>query len=376
MNLGTPLLAYSKEQLTEYEKELAIIASLSNLYSDSKAPMIYYRATENIYCRAFGAQNISRSDCTADAIFNLTTGVGIKTFLGRPQGSYQKIAEFNKQEPLYRDLTGIDLVKKIASLRNDRIDFTIRNYGLKSMIYHCILRYENQEIRVYEEPMHRIDIDAIRITENNNSNCRFTDGIEQYEFYYPKSTLFKFFKPIPPFLVFKAPIVDDPMEYLSKFSDAMPSGKMNQFSPYPYMVVPLYSENSKRGRFVAEKSGLNQWNAGGRSRDPNEVYIRFPKWLRDEYPGFFPPRGEPWMMTLPNHDCLKMAVCQDTGKALMSNPNKALGKWILRDVLDIPEGHVVTYEDLCAVGINSIKIIKQGPRSFACDFIENDADED
>lgn len=115
--------------------------------------MIYYRATENIYCKAFNALNVSRADCTADAIFNLKNGVGIKTFLGKDTGSYQKIAEFNKQEPLYRSLSGIDLIKKIAEMRNERIDFTMRNYGLNSMIYHCILRMNDSTISVYEEPI-------------------------------------------------------------------------------------------------------------------------------------------------------------------------------------------------------------------------------
>lgn len=85
--------------------------------------------------------------------FNLKTGVGIKTFLGKDTGSYQKIAEFNKQEPLYRSLSGIDLIKKIAEMRNERIDFTMRNYGLNSMIYHCILRMNDSTISVYEEPI-------------------------------------------------------------------------------------------------------------------------------------------------------------------------------------------------------------------------------
>ena len=78
--MSKALLNYSDEQIEEYKKELDIVASLSNLFSDNSAPMIYYRATENIYCRAFKALNVSRSDCTADAIFDFKTGVGIKTF--------------------------------------------------------------------------------------------------------------------------------------------------------------------------------------------------------------------------------------------------------------------------------------------------------
>lgn len=372
MNTGNPLLPYTSEQIKEYQKELYIIASLSNLYSDSKAPMIYYRATENIYCKAFNALNVSRADCTADAIFNLKTGVGIKTFLGKDTGSYQKIAEFNKQEPLYRSLSGIDLIKKIAEMRNERINFTMRNYGLNSMIYHCILRMNDSTISVYEEPMHRIDIDHIRITSNDSSNCRFTDGIEEYEFYHAKSTLLKYFAPKPAFLVFKANILADPMDILVKLIDLVPMSNpetIKYFSPLPSIVIPLYSENHKRGRFIGERSGLNQWNANGRPRDPNEIYIPFPIELRRAYPDFFPSREIPWDMELPNGEVISMKVCQENGKALMSNPNKALGKWLLRDVLNLPEGHVVTYEDLSVLGIDSIRIVKKESGIYSCDFI-------
>ena len=128
------MLAYTKEQLEEYRKELDAVASLSNLFSDNTAPMIYYRATENIYCRSFGAENVSRNDTTADALFDFRVGVGIKTFLYKDSGSYQKIAEFNAEQPLFKGLSGLDLIRKIASLRNERIATTIRKYDLKFMI--------------------------------------------------------------------------------------------------------------------------------------------------------------------------------------------------------------------------------------------------
>lgn len=42
---------------------LSITASLSNLYAESKVPFIYYRAMENIFCKVFNADNLSRSEC-------------------------------------------------------------------------------------------------------------------------------------------------------------------------------------------------------------------------------------------------------------------------------------------------------------------------
>lgn len=375
--MGKSLLNYSQKQIDEYKKQLNLVGSLSNLFSTSSAPMIYYRATENIYCKAFNATNVSRSDCTADAIYDFKTGIGIKTFLKKASGSYQKIAEFDKQIPLYQDKKGIDLVNVISSLRNDRIDFTMRNYGLKAMIYHCILRDSNGQIDVFEEPMHRIDISNIKISSDKPNKIEFTDGIERYLFNYSKSTLFKFFRNTPPFLSFVVNVLSDPLEMLSRAMDLL---ERNNHSiqvkekkvTLPSLIIPLYSESKRKGKFVAEKSGLNQWNANGRKRDENEIYIPFSKKLRAVNKGFFPDRNTPWDLRLPNGKTISMKICQEDGKALMSNPNKDLGKWILRDVLHVEEGHLVTYDDLLKIGIDSILFLKHPNGTYSCDFIVNE----
>jgi len=36
--------------------------------------------------------------------------------------------------------------------------------------------------------------------------------------------------------------------------------------------------------FYADKSGLNQWNARGRDRNPNEVYIPIPAEIHKNFP--------------------------------------------------------------------------------------------
>lgn len=67
------------------------------------------------------------------------------------------------------------------------------------------------------------------------------------------------------------------MDALSKLADLLNADSKVGFAApvprYPALIVPLYSENKKNGRFVAERSGLNQWNAKGRARNENEVYI-------------------------------------------------------------------------------------------------------
>lgn len=87
------------------------------------------------------------------------------------------------------------------------------------------------------------------------------------------------------------------------------------------------------------------------------MYIPIPKIIHKLYPEFFPNRDCPFQLILPDGNSLSAKVCQDGGKALMSNPNSALGEWILRKVLRKPIGEVVTIDDLYTYGIDSIKIV-------------------
>jgi hypothetical protein len=120
----------------------------------------------------------------------------------------------------------------------------------------------------------------------------------------------------------------------------------------------LYSTKSKN-RKVAKKSGLNQWNAGGRQRDYGEVYIPIPSKIRNHYPNFFPSRDEPFKLKIPTGEIFEAKVCQENSKALMTNPNKALSEWLLRTVLDLEEGEIATREHLDYLGLDSVKISKK-----------------
>jgi len=90
------------------------------------------------------------------------------------------------------------------------------------------------------------------------------------------------------------------------------------------LVLPLFS--SRNGGYVPEHSGLNQWNAVGRARDYNEVYIPYNKAYRDTSKGFFPSRDTSFNLKLPDGKHMSTKVCQADGKAIMSNPNKDLGE--------------------------------------------------
>jgi hypothetical protein len=77
-----------------YLKLLSVTAKLSKLFSESSIPYIYYRAAENIFCRSFNANNLSRSDTAFDA--NLldekleNIGIGLKTFICPKETSLRK----------------------------------------------------------------------------------------------------------------------------------------------------------------------------------------------------------------------------------------------------------------------------------------------
>ena len=52
----------------------------------------------------------------------------------------------------------------------------------------------------------------------------------------------------------------------------------------------------------------------------------------------------------------------------MSNPNKDLGKWLLRQVLKLKEEELLTYEILEKKGIDSIEISKNIDNSYNINF--------
>lgn len=350
-----------QQNLERYISLLKKVGSLSNLFSESKTPYLYYRAAENIFCKAFDADNHSRSDTTADAGKD-GLGIGIKTFINGAGKSFQKIAEFNRNRHEYikfRD-DPEKLVAAVSSLRNKRIDFAMSAHELNDFIYHCVTR-EQGKFLVFEEAMHPVNIDRINVNTIKQNNIYFTDGIEEYNFNLSKSTLFKRFITADP-LVFDVRILEDPFAFLEQITGELPG-----VQAYQKIYLPLYSEKDGK-KYIPEKSGLNQWNASGRKRDEKEVYIRIPLWIHRIYPGFFPPKDQNFNLKLPNGNILSAKVCQQGGKALMSNPNKALGEWLIDRVLKIQPGNIVTYDLLEDVGTDTVEIRKTGENDFEIDF--------
>lgn len=353
----------SKEEIESYKRLLGVIGSLSNLFAETTVPYINYRVSENLFCRTFSAKNLSRSDVSADASIE-KTGIGIKTFIEGNSRSMQKIAEFNKDKSTYSNKEPKEIIQRISSLRNDRLDATKRIHGLDNLTYHCITRKE-ELILAYDATMDPIAIDRItnlKIVENVIS---FADGLNEYSFNLSKSTLYKRFITPEEKIIIPVKIISDPFDVLEKILLTSNTKIDVTTKEQEHIYLPLYSD--KEGK-VPERSQLNQWNAEGRKRDYDEVYIPIPAIVRDNYPKFFPPRDTPFEMLLPNGDIMSVKVCQDNSKALMSNPNKALGKWLLRDVLNLKQGELLTDEKLKRIGLDSVVIYKENSNKYSINF--------
>lgn len=356
----------------DYLKLLSAVSKLSGLFSESSIPFINYRVAENIFCRSFDAQNLSRSDTAFDANYN-SIGIGLKTFTCSSNNSTEKVAEFNSLSKILSTFQGKELAIKLAEFRNDRISLANRLYGVDSSLYHIVARKE-KELLLFETDYEIIDIKNIHSVKDNKASLQFEDGKNFYSFNHSKSTLFRKF--LIPQQAFRLPIdiIEDPYSLLLDLfenkslkpaSDMLVKGEN-------YVVLPLYGLKNKE-KFVYEKSGLNQWNAGGRKRDTGEIYIPIPIEIHKFFPSFFPVRDTHFSLKIPTGEIFTAKVCQDNSKALMTDPNKAMSDWLLRKVLKLQEGELATIEKLDELGFDSVIITKKSNSDFEIDIMKTDS---
>jgi hypothetical protein len=354
------------ENKGEYLNLLSAVSKLSGLFSESATPFINYRVAENIFCRSFNADNLSRSDTAFDANFN-SLGVGLKTFICNSNSSTEKVAEFNSLSRILANFQGKDLAYKLAEFRNERIDLANRLYNIENSLYHIVARRDN-ELILFETDYDKIDIKNIQSVKQNNASLQFDDGINFYSFNYSKSTLFRKF--LVPQNAYKLPIeiLEDPYSLLLElFEDKVLKKATDKLiRGVNYVILPLYGFKDKQ-KFVFEKSGLNQWNAGGRKRDFGEVYIPIPIEIHKQFPNFFPNRDELFNLKIPTGEIFYAKVCQDNSKALMTNPNKALSDWLLRKVFQVKEGELLTIEKMNTLGFDSVIITKDNKGNYKID---------
>lgn len=347
----------------EYVNLLKIISSLSGLFSDSRVPYLYYRNAENLFCHALNAKNLSRDDSAFDALLcqdGKNIAIGLKTFICKNKSSMEKIAEFNQLSSEFDYKNSNNLVKQIAKARNERIAFAQRLYDVEKAIYHIVSRREN-ELMIFEENYDFIDLDSISNIKRTEKGVMFSDGTHDYSYNFSKSTLFKKF--ILPTNYYSIPIhiIPDPYHILLQIKNDFHIEERNY---YEQVILPLYSPRQNN---IPERSGLNQWNAQGRKRSLDEVYILIPSWIHQKYPHFFPKRDAIFKLITPDNQALTAKVCQDGGKALMTNPNSALADWLLRKLLQIQPGTLATMQDLKRVDCDSVVITKINNEEYRID---------
>ena len=360
------------EKKGDYLKLLSAVSKLSGLFSESSVPFINYRVAENIFCRSFNANNLSRSDTAFDANFN-SVGIGLKTFTCNTNNSTEKVAEFNSLSRVLSNFKGKELVIKLGEFRNDRINLANRLYDIDSSLYHIVARKE-KELLLYETDYNTIDIANIHSVKDNKASLQFEDGNNFYSFNYSKSTLFRKF--IIPQNAFRLPIeiIEDPYTLLLELFEKkeLKPATDKLVKGQNFVILPVYSTRNQDKKEVAEKSGLNQWNAGGRKRDLGEIYIPIPSELHKKYPNFFPKRDQDFNLQIPTGEIFSAKLCQENSKALMTNPNKALSDWLLRKVLQLKEGELATIEKLDELGFDSVIISKTDNQDFKIDIMKTD----
>ncbi|KIA88270.1 restriction endonuclease [Kaistella jeonii] len=360
------------ENKGNYLKLLSAVSKLSGLFSESAIPFINYRVAENIFCRSFDAGNLSRSDTAFDANYN-SIGIGLKTFTCNGNNSNEKVAEFNSLSRVLSEFKGKELAIKLGEFRNDRINLANRVYDIENSLYHIVARKE-KELLLFETDYDVIDISNIHSVKNNKASLQFEDGHNFYSFNYSKSTLFRKF--IIPSKAFRLPIeiIEDPytllLELFEENKDLKPATNKLQKGEN-YVILPLYGIYKKE-KFIFEKSGLNQWNAGGRKRNYGEIYIPIPIEIHRKFPDFFPKRDEHFNLEIPTGEIFTAKVCQDNSKALMTDPNKAMSDWLLRTVLQLKEGELATMEKLDKLGFDSVIILKDDNANFKIDIMKTD----
>ncbi|MBR5214717.1 MAG: NgoFVII family restriction endonuclease [Bacteroidales bacterium] len=371
-NLNEFLKGWSSND--KYFEMLGLMASLSKLFSENDVPYLDYRLTENLFCKYYNAINDARS-CTAyDARFS-NLGIGIKTFILKNNASTEKIAEFNKLRPYIANLKGKELACKLAEFRNQRMQFADDTFNISESQYHIVGRSSGL-LRVFNVPYERINIENICNIKDKDNSFSFEDDKNFYSFNRSKTVLMKRFVVPENYRDVAVDILSDPLILLEKLLTDKPDKIYNPIvKGYDYVILPLYSTKQKGE--LSEKSGLNQWNAGGRLRNVNEVYIPVPVKIHQLYPDFFPPKDQPFELQLPDGKKLSAKICQANGKALMSNPNSDLGEWLLRKILKKKEGSLVTKFDLDTFGFDSIMVVnthrvnEAGLKIFRLEFTEN-----
>lgn len=387
--------SFSQVDIEKYGSLVSYVSKLSALFSDSANAAIDSRFVEKLFCRLTQSKDVARKDVSFDAVFGIDAGVGIKTFVAgaNAKTKTEKVAEFAKDATagIFQGLSNEERAHKVTQLRNKRIlsDTAELGLSLSTSFYHCLVRRPELAF-VHEEPYSLINADEIvptnrlgnplkAFTSTGVGHVYFSDGQNQYTYNVSKNVLMKKFD-------LKAGFNSSDMATPIDF-DIWATLLGSEVSQEPFMdrheadvadedfvILPLYSTKSLEDKKVAERSGINQWNAGGRARKFGEAYIPVPSIVHKLSPGFFPERDVTFTLVLPNGQQVVAKLCQDGSKALMSSPNDVLCEWLFASIdgsLSIAEKRLTdhapySYEDLRLIGKDSVRVTRTpaGPTEY------------
>lgn len=406
--------------IDRYAELLRAVASLSRLYSDNEKAYIDSRFVEKLFVHTSGAKDLSRKDNSFDALIG-NAGVGVKTFgiTNLSSKKSEKIAEFTTlaSQGFFNGLNQEQLAHKTSEIRNARVKTDAAEYDIQmdSSFYHCLLRTSEGAI-IHEEPYSYINIEKLKPVDPNTFKevDKFPDGIgfpcfsddeNIYTYNTSKNVLFKRFDAstglnsdlIP--LVIQDGVFEKLLCWFKGLNKSKIEYSVEQTLPLyevpatlkagvDYVILPLYSlSHSKRQskilgknvKVLAEKSGINQWNAGGRERKFGEAYIPIPMEIHHKYPNFFPSKDQPFNLRLPNSLDVSAKVCQQNSKALMSNPNHMICEWLFKSIDSMfsevefekrfNDKRFYTYTDLEIAGKDSVKVVKIDAYNYSIEFM-------
>lgn len=399
---------FSQTEKDEYIEFLKIFGALSGLFKDNqeganaRKPYLYYRNHEQLFARVFEVEDLTRKDSAFDVLGkweNDRVGIGLKTWIHTKDKTYQKVAEFNKLapeiiSPLIKNGTSEEVIKKVSELRNERIMLDKRLYRTNRDVYHYVTR-DDDVMNIIETSYDLIDIDTLELISDGKTYT-FKDKYNSYKFYTSKSVLLEEFDASKGEIVEQISIeqFDDPFELIRMINLSNDTYKVAEENEsyevvHEEIILPLY-QDKKEGPFVSPCSGVNIRNSKPKNKGSNtprpeyEIEVRVSTWIHHIYPKFFGINAfdeneikdkelNDFDLILPDDRVLRGRIKQENGKSLQTNPQGALGEWILKDVLGLENREIVTIEYLNKLGIDSLKIIKLSDKCFKITVAETGA---
>lgn len=299
--------------------------------------------------------------------------------------------------------------------------------------YHYLCPADDGTIFVGETAYSQIDLSRLQLLVNGKKSVVFTDSRKVYKYTFADSTLHMNFdhrgsgKSAGSDIVdkFAATYLTDPYRALALMAKpsilngsgleqiaTLPVSEPTTSSDTESHVWTIYSPRKYRDTPAGEvhaKSGLNHWHAGPKNpnhpesgRPIDEAYIPIPRSVKfhQEFPNFFgvDEYGTPiskmvknnkgtWesvfpgrknkerrsfeLILKPSNTSIRAYLTESSNKAIMSlGKQTELGRWLLRDVMQLEVGEILTRSKLIEINIDAFKLTKLGNRRVSLEFVQ------